>query len=387
MTPEEIELLSELTIIIPTYNRPLELERAIEYWRDTPVTVHILDGSEKPWFPVGKILGASTITYHNLSPESGESFGKNYVRRISFGRNLPFTKYVALCADDDFFTVSGMCEIISILEKDEMIDGVVGRCAVYSRLEKVWWATKYLELNASKNHLSNDPLVRLIDRANAPWLYYGILRKKQWKTLFELSFEHEFTYPMTPFSVSRIIDRAICRLSLKESLLWVRQAQVPTKGSTANKKSPIIGFITLVFFRERVKLARLIYAAVNTNSFKNTVFRKARISWGLSSKKMFRELPVFSKVLKFWRKFLSRVLVMIPDPSKNVIMAKIPDFVAGSIKRSGSAQRRTNLRSAELDLLVNHFKELGISCNKSELVDFERLILIPREDLRLRASI
>ena len=78
---------------------------------------------------------------------------------------------------------------------------------------------------------------------------------------------------------------------------------------------------------------------------------------------------------------------MIPDPSKNVIMAKIPDFVAGSIKRSGSAQRRTNLRSAELDLLVNHFKELGISCNKSELVDFERLILMPREELRLRANI
>ena len=28
MTPEEVELLSELTIVIPTYNRPLELERA-----------------------------------------------------------------------------------------------------------------------------------------------------------------------------------------------------------------------------------------------------------------------------------------------------------------------------------------------------------------------
>jgi hypothetical protein len=62
VTPEEIELLSELTIVIPTYNRPLELERSIEYWRDTPVTVHILDGSEEPWFSLGSLKGASNIT-------------------------------------------------------------------------------------------------------------------------------------------------------------------------------------------------------------------------------------------------------------------------------------------------------------------------------------
>jgi len=43
VTPEQVALLSELTIIIPTCNRPLALERSIEYWRDLPVTVHILD--------------------------------------------------------------------------------------------------------------------------------------------------------------------------------------------------------------------------------------------------------------------------------------------------------------------------------------------------------
>ena len=53
MTSEESELLAHLTLVIPTYNRPLELERVIEYWRDTPVTVHILDGSDKPWFALG----------------------------------------------------------------------------------------------------------------------------------------------------------------------------------------------------------------------------------------------------------------------------------------------------------------------------------------------
>ena len=78
MTPEEVELLSELTIVIPTYNRPLELERAIEYWRDLPVTVHILDGSENPWFPVGVLPGASKIFYHHIPTRNSNDQKENY---------------------------------------------------------------------------------------------------------------------------------------------------------------------------------------------------------------------------------------------------------------------------------------------------------------------
>ena len=85
MSPEEIELLSELTIVIPTYNRPLELERSIEYWRNTPVTVHILDGSGKPWFPVGLLSEIRNISYHHIPSTLGESWLDNYVRRLKFG--------------------------------------------------------------------------------------------------------------------------------------------------------------------------------------------------------------------------------------------------------------------------------------------------------------
>ena len=108
MTPEEIELLSELTIVIPTYNRPLELERSIEYWRDTPVTVHILDGSDKPWFPVGLLPGAPNITYHHLPLINGENWMENYSKRMNIAAGLPVTALSVLCADDDYFSISGL---------------------------------------------------------------------------------------------------------------------------------------------------------------------------------------------------------------------------------------------------------------------------------------
>ena len=128
MTPEEVALLSELTIIIPTYNRPLELERAIEYWRDTPVTVHILDGSEKPWFPIGVFLGTNTISYNHLPQNMGESSADNYSRRIALATELPKTNYSALCSDDDFFTIPGLVFAIQALKNDKS-DVVIGRCA------------------------------------------------------------------------------------------------------------------------------------------------------------------------------------------------------------------------------------------------------------------
>jgi len=103
MTPEENELLSELTIIIPTYNRPLELERSIEYWRDFPLTVHILDGAPKPCFGVGEIVNnIANINYHLLPTKANEKFMQNYAERIIDGMSLIKTKYAALLADDDF---------------------------------------------------------------------------------------------------------------------------------------------------------------------------------------------------------------------------------------------------------------------------------------------
>ena len=134
MTKEDFELLSKLTILIPTYNRPLELERAIEYWRDLPVTVHILDGSDKPWFPVGNLIGDSAaIFYRHLPNESEYGFHDNYCERINLGLSLVNSEFSALIADDDFFTLSGLTRALKILSDHNRIDAVIGRVACFKK--------------------------------------------------------------------------------------------------------------------------------------------------------------------------------------------------------------------------------------------------------------
>lgn len=107
MTLEEIKLLSELTIMIPTFNRSRDLERVIEYWRETPVTVHILDGSEKPLFAAGALSGSPTITYDHIPKAKDELALINRFKRVVFGLQLPKTQFPAVGADDDFYTICG----------------------------------------------------------------------------------------------------------------------------------------------------------------------------------------------------------------------------------------------------------------------------------------
>ena len=77
-------LLSEITLIILSYNHPLKLERAIEHWRDLPVKVQILDGSDRPWFAVGPLPNSPNIIYNHMPRENNETSLQNYMNRAKY---------------------------------------------------------------------------------------------------------------------------------------------------------------------------------------------------------------------------------------------------------------------------------------------------------------
>ena len=188
MTPEEIELLSELTIVIPTYNRPLELERSIEYWRDTTVTVHILDGSEKPWFSLGSLKGASNITYHHMPAENGQNPMESVFQRIVYGSKLSNTKFSAIGCDDDFYTIAGLNYSLKLLKSQPNIDAVVGRVLTYqtnNRGQVLWWC-KYLNWKDHDSAKSSDFSVRVFGKKN--WFLYGVCRTDLWKGFLNASY-------------------------------------------------------------------------------------------------------------------------------------------------------------------------------------------------------
>lgn len=104
------------TLIIPTYNcRFYYIERILDYYKDVSFNIIIVDSSQKK---LKKDLGAN-ISYI-YTPEL------NYFEKLKHAIGKVKTPYVALCADDDFTTMSGINECLTFLENNKDYSSVQG---------------------------------------------------------------------------------------------------------------------------------------------------------------------------------------------------------------------------------------------------------------------
>jgi hypothetical protein len=79
--------LSDLTLVIPAYNRPAYLERQIDYWAGSGVHLCILDGSKSP-APQELVARMGTDVHYEYMP-----IGFN--ERLVHAAEIVKTKYVA----------------------------------------------------------------------------------------------------------------------------------------------------------------------------------------------------------------------------------------------------------------------------------------------------
>jgi len=401
VTLEEFELLSQLTIVIPTANRPLALERSIEYWRDLPVTVHILDGSSRPFFSGEQLKDLPRITYHHFPETGNEGPWENYCRRIREASSLPLTKYSALCADDDAFTVSGLLGILTTLESDQTVDAMLGRTASYGMTKTMpTWRVMYSQIRDSKEFCSEDVSIRLGNPHSAPRLYYGIIRTDLWKHLFQISFHHTI---FRTGKLASVVDKALCRIRLTESIVWLRQEPLPShyffrSNRRPNGRRPADWWITYLSvaqrllsqnrFVERRKMCRQIVVAILFSTPNFGKLKAKRIARNCTRSVIFKgnfqldlkKRKIIGQIIK-WFSFVS------PDIRRRITKA-LPERLSGAL---GYFERSPELSMAtsRTDFLsfVSNVKNAGIRIVPDEIESFQRLLLKPREELRLRANI
>ena len=378
MTPEEVELLSELTIVIPTYNRPLELERAIEYWRDLPVTVHILDGSEKPWFPVGVLPNTLNISYHHFPQIVNEDWKDNYIRRIKFASELCSSSFAALCSDDDFFTVEGLKVALKSL-RDDTCDVVLGKSAQYLfRNGKFEWKRVNFTWRSDEASLSHDFSVRYQSTRSGS-TYYGIFKTHYWKEVRLSSVEEKLSNIGAIENIANYLSKVLCRLLVIQEYLWV--TNYPDK------------------------------------TYKNAPHRVEKFSYWLHDEKNKPEVQMFIHVLeKGLRKFITSdsnldvkkiandILIKKGKPPKlkPVVRARVlvnkkllffvsrlPLAARTSIFRLLPSRWKKVLRTP--DFVDSRTPVMEIDANdlsiRRSVIIWESIMLKPREELRLRANI
>ena len=389
MTPEEVELLSQLTIVIPTYNRPLELERSIEYWRDTPVTVHILDGSEKPCFPSGVIPGATSITYHHIPPMCNEPSHDNYTRRMQFAATLPDTKFSALGAVDDFFSYSGLKLAILRLLKNQEIDAFVGICAEYKKTDSgLLWHARYTDWRAGLKSRSNDVAERVLDDSGAFYLYYGLMRSEIWKKVFSLVFEFSYEFPFQIESLHSAIANAHCRVVVERHLFWIKDSWIP---------SGVVPPRGADWFRNRNNKTevKFIVEHMQTGVASGISRSFSTLSASSISKKFIRrnnrlfQTTKFRKIVSLVMQWIVLKLSFLPNSVKSCFNFLLPRrfrIIIGAVSPLPFKHLLKNNWRA-LDPFINELSRTDIGFVENDFAIIERLLLKPREELRLRANI
>ena len=397
MTPEEVELLSQLTIVIPTYNRPLELERSIEYWRDTPVTVHILDGSDKPWFLVGVLPGAPNISYHYFEPNESEVLSAGYKKRIRFAAQLLTTRFSAMIGEDDFFVISGLYASLKILSESETICSVTGVTGGYENLNhETNWGLRQVERRASKNFESNSVSVRLEPQqsGDTPIVYYGIFKTETWKNVFAISFRYDFSSNL--IGGERLVHaNALALGPMREirQVLWLRRFYVERVNLEALDSN------------RRGDYDRYLRDKENRNEIRNyfgLLAEAIRIGTpGLSKKKSMR---LATKVLKpgfktsengfkyRLRKKLARTLVRLGANISPKLRLSLNRSMGNKITKSlGFVEVDQKLKPAlgrqDLNTFLERLADTEVVYDESEIRNINELLLKPREELRLRANI
>jgi len=124
---------SDVTIIIPTYNRTRYLKRLLTYFnsQDFNCPIVVADSGEEQHSPdTIELLNAGHITYKKLPPEI------TTLEKLVSVITLVDTPFVAVCADDDFIVPKSAAVCTDFLRKHPDYSMAMGQICVH-RLEKM----------------------------------------------------------------------------------------------------------------------------------------------------------------------------------------------------------------------------------------------------------
>ena len=366
MTPEEIELLSELTIVIPTYNRPLELERSIDYWRDTPVTVHILDGSEKPWFPLGLIEGSSSVTYHHIPAKKDQEPEESFFQRIVFGSKLPVTNFSAFGCDDDFYTISGLLESLVILESQPKLNAVVGRVLTYERKRSIFWHHKYVT-RFNRTDLEVDSIEKKLSTGSS-WFLYAVCQTETWQKFLKVCYEEKSFTKANFFAHEWMLFR-LCKTMFRTRYIDVIQ-QVRQDTIVGWNKGPEVPWEDFICDEKNAEFVDEIVKQLSTgfNDVTPATEHAKNLDLAREQMRLEQEKALRAKTTQQKSKTFKSVL-------GNTLFFFLPGLNVFSD------------RPRRLKYLWRIPKYQYSAEQQKEVEEIEKLLLKPREELRLRANI
>lgn len=135
--------LSDLTLVMCTYNRPKYAIRAIKFWAKQNVNLIVLDGSSGPLDKEFTDSLPKFVRY--IHSESG------WTDRMLMGANLSKTNFTSLINDDEFYLPNSLSVCIETLRDCPQLVSTTGNAVIFKVLkQEVYFKRKYSEFMLSQ---------------------------------------------------------------------------------------------------------------------------------------------------------------------------------------------------------------------------------------------
>jgi len=211
--------LSELTLVVPTYNRQHYALRQMHFWSDSPVTLHVLDGTStsinKKYL---RDLGKNVHYYH--VPYS-------YEERMGKAVELVDTPYVALLCDDEFFIPSALKHCIDELKTHKDFVACIGGCLGFYSTKRGMMAKSIYNEMKGYGCFGATTKERMIEHMN-PYVcstIYAVQRSEVWKKSMTRFAKEKFS---SPYIGELVFELATCyqgKSMVIEDLMWLRNME------------------------------------------------------------------------------------------------------------------------------------------------------------------
>lgn len=223
--------LSELTIVIPVFNRPKYLLRQLDYWKDSDAKILIMDGSNEP-LPRNLLTDLSNnFQYVYIQSE--------FIERLVSSCQYINTKYAVLLHDDEIYTRSGLEVCLAELEGDTRLIGCQGRSLYFFYQSKQILAHEVYFKNKDVKDNFSDGVTRVKnsflngDPSFAPYALYSVLRTEKWKALIGLSYSRFYGCGYVYELAFQIGAMALGPIRVVDHLLWLRSGENSKQTSSA----------------------------------------------------------------------------------------------------------------------------------------------------------
>lgn len=228
------DILSQITIVIPTYNRQQYALRNMQYWSDKSATVIVVDGSDCSISDEIISTLSPNITYvHKMS---------SIYERLLLATEMISTPYAMLCGDDDFMLPSGIVDCINFLDKNSDYGACFGRMIGFEPKDEglKLWPEKPQHTNHSVNQDSFEERVQFhLENFNVTTIY-GVHRKESFVYCVKFSWTYSYTNTYVSEVLFEMFSARFGKSAVLESpCMLSSQENLPVTGNDWDRKVPI----------------------------------------------------------------------------------------------------------------------------------------------------